>query len=456
MTLRGSLCRMLQSAHHRLNGYEFPQVFNFLEESQWWSQDLLKSYQGECLGRLIRHAYEKVPYYRRVMERSGLRPVDFNKVEDLIKLPVLTKDQFREHWRELLTVDLDHYKVSFRTTGGTTGEPIRMLLDRTSGAWSGAAFSRGRGWAGYRRGEKLVRLFGGSLGLYPTSLKDKFKSRFFGEVFLPAFELSAGNIERYARKVKESGALYINGYTSALYLFALLLESKGIDLSVKGVFPTAEPLLEPYREKITKVLRAGVFDGYGCGEVNSIAFECESHNGMHITEEHVVVETLVGGKPVVNQPGEITLTELHNYAMPLIRYQNGDIGIISTEPCSCGRGLARLTKIVGRSNDLLVAKDGRLVSGCFAPCLFRNTKGVQQFQIIQESKDFLRLNVVKNENFRDEEMDIIHETIRRSLGEVEIKICYLPEIPVSRSGKLRFVISKVAPDILNSNETITF
>jgi phenylacetate-CoA ligase len=381
------------------------------------------------------------------MKARGLTPNDIRTTDDLEKLPMLDKQTLRDNWKSLVSDEVDPDRVPVRRTGGTTGEPLGIPRDPQNDAYENGAFLRGLGFGKYQQGETLVKLFGGTLGLAPESFCGHVKTWFSGELFLPAFELSQQNVARYIEAIQRSNAGYLRGYASAVYLLSRLVAEAGLKLRLQAVFPTAETLYDHQREAIEKNL-GEVFEYYGCGEVNSVAFECEAHEGLHVSEEHVVFELLREGETTQEGTmGAVTLTTLQNYNMPLIRYQNGDVAIRASHPCPCGRGLGRLARILGRTNDLLRAQDGRLISGAFIPHLFRTTQGIQEVQVIQEREDLLLVKVVKGLEFTAREMELMLEIIQRYLGEVTIRVEYVDCIPTTAMGKLRFVISKVVDRI---------
>lgn len=441
--MRARLYRGLDVIRWRIKNSHVLEVRRLLDESQWWPPERIKAYQDGSLWTLIEYAYNHVPFYRGVMKARGLTPKDIRTTGDLIKLPILDKQTFRDNWKGLVSDEADPDRVPVRRTGGTTGEPLKIARDSRNDGYENGAFIRGLGYGGYQQGEKLVKLFGGTLGLAPESFLSNIKARFSGGIFLPAFELRRENVAEYIAAIQQSKARFLRGYSSAVYLLAKLMAEEGLKLRLQAVFPTAETLHDHQREVIEENL-GRVFESYGCGELNSIAFECGAHQGFHISEEHVYFEVLREGKPVPEgKIGAVTLTTLQNYTMPLIRYQNDDVAICTTAPCPCGRGLRRIAKILGRTNDLLRTKDGCLISGSFIPHLFRVTKGIQQVQVIQETEDLLLVKVVKGPQFTEREMEAMMETIRRYLGEVTVEVQYVDYIPTTEMGKLRFVISRV-------------
>jgi len=449
MGVRAGLYRGLDVVRWQFRDSHVLEARRFAAENQWRSPEQIRDHQDKTLHRLIEHVYKHVPYYRNVMQTRGLTPEDIRTTDDLTKLPVLDKQIFRQRWKEFISDEANPDMVRVRRTGGTTGQPLRIARDPMNAACENAAFYRGLGFSGYRRGEKIVKLFGGSLGLAPESRLTRFKARLSGELFLPAFEVSRENVAEYVRTIQQGRAEFVRGFASAVYLLARWMMEAGLQLRLNAVFSTAEMLYEPQSELITDRL-GEVFEYYGCGEVNSIAFECGMHNGLHVSDEHVFLEALRDGERVLDgEMGAVTLTTLQNYTMPLIRYQNGDVVACTSKACSCGRGLSRILKLLGRTNDLLLARDGRLISGVFMPAFLVRVdmQGVQQVQLIQETQDAIRLKVVRTTAYSIDSLRPLLEVIIRHLGDVKIKVEYVDSIPTAPSGKCRYVISKVGGNL---------
>ncbi len=449
---RSALYRGIHALYLELRGYEHNRRFQFLNESQWWPRQKVEQYQNEQMNEIIRYAYCHVPYYRKVMNERGLKPEDIKTTADLIKMPVLTKDGLRKNWNDLISSEAKNLRITTRHTGGSTGEPLQIAIDQINGAWEAAAYLRGLGFAGFRKGDTVITLFGGSLGLAPTKLSEILKAKLAGEVFLPAFEISKESVGDYVRDILKSKADFLNGYSSAIFLLAQLMKNHGLAVRLKAVFPTAETLYDFQRELIEEVFQCRVFNLYGCGELNSIAFECSAHCGLHITDENVYLEVLHQDEPVPEGTmGALTLTALHNYAMPLIRYQNGDVIALKQIKCSCGRNLSFIQNLFGRSNDLLMATNGQLISGAFIPHLFRTSQGIKEIQVVQESRSNILLRTVKGPKFNEEELAARVSVITKYLGDVVIKVEYVDDIPRTPRGKLRSVISKIEYPLLHVN-----
>ena len=189
-----------------------------------------------------------------------------------------------------------------------------------------------------------------------------------------------------------------------------------------------------------------MFDQYGCGECNGIAYECEAHQGLHITEEHCIIEILdKNGNPVFDEPGRVVLTDLDNNAFPFIRYENGDSAIISSRWCSCGRHSALIKELSGRTKDTIILKDGSEVHGVLFTDMFHelgydNFEYFTRFQIYQQKRgDFeCRLETTGKE-IPSQKLDKIMAALHKFGNHVTIKL--LPKLENDVSGKFRYIIS---------------
>jgi phenylacetate-CoA ligase len=212
-----------------------------------------------------------------------------------------------------------------------------------------------------------------------------------------------------------------------------------------AVFTAAEKLYKFQKEKIESVFECKVFDSYGSNEIRSMAYECEEHNGYHITAENVIIEFIKEGEQASpGELGEIIITDLTNYAMPLIRYRIGDIGIPSDQRCTCGRGLPLMESVEGRSNSFVATKDNRILSSSYFSELLMEFKYIKQFQIIQKSLNSLHINLVCSEEPTYSEVNHLINSIKNSTkDDMEIKVKQIKTISPAKSGKLQLVISEI-------------
>lgn len=447
-SLRASLYRLHWEARSRAGGFGLMQALRFLQESERWERKRIDELRDRKLAALVEQAYARSPHYRRMMDERGVRPADVRGLADLPRLPVLTREILRQHAGALrLRGDAP---VETTATGGTTGSPIRVVRDRAGSVWQRGSYWRGFGWGGLRLGDAFVQLFGGTLGVSRPRRLDRAKSWFSGKHFLPAFELGPQNAAAYLEAIRASGARFLVGYTSAVYLLACHAERSGARIRLEAVFPTAEPLLDGWRATIARAFGAAVLPYYGCGEIQSLGYSCpEAEDPVyHTCDEHsaIEVETRDGGASLVGE-GPFLVTDLDNQALPMLRYRNGDAGALAPPGCRCGRSLGRILRIDGRVNDVLYKSSGDAISGAIGPHAFKMVEGVEQFQIVQSRPGQVRLDIVRLPGYDPAaEEPKIDGIFRQHLGgDAEIDIRYVDSIPRTPAGKVRFIINEVGP-----------
>jgi phenylacetate-CoA ligase len=446
--IRKSLFRLI----HLARGKSTFRNLRELEKSQWLSTEEIMRIQWVKQKNLLNYVYHHVPYYKRIFRNLKLTPTDIKTPEDFRKLPLLTKDDIEKNISQITSVEYSKRDLIKNSTGGSTGKNLRFYNDRKhSGNRDGVAI-RGNRWAGLDIGVKHAYLWGSP---FDISLQNNIKNRIYkkiqgGGLFLSSYDLSENNMFFYAKKLSQYKPKVVIAYSSPLYLFANFIEENKIDkINIKSIISSAEVLYEYQREKFESVFQCEVFDRYACREFGSIAHECSEHSGLHIHAEHVYLEYLTsdGNSAMPGETGELIVTDLDNYGMPFIRYRIGDIGVPSERKCNCGRGLPLMEKVEGRTFDIIIGSNGRRVGGTFWTLLLRTAvKGIDQFQVIQESSKKLNIKIVVNPQFKSEYIGILTNRIHEYLGkDLGINFGIVDEIKPSPSGKFRFVISNVSP-----------
>lgn len=421
-------------------GTRIQKYLKWLEKTQWWKPEELEELQNKRLRALIKHAYENVPYYHDLFKRLNLKPDDIKTKEDLQKLPFLTKDTIRRNLPYLLARNIPKSELMVRYSSGSTGEPLKYYMDKESYSHGWAQTFRCWGWAGYRIGDPYIKI------THPrnTYLK-KMQDILMNCTLIPAFDINDRTIGTIVEKIVRVRPKLIRGFASSVYILAKLIEKEGLNVHVDAVMTTGDTLLPNYRRLIESQFNSEVFDAYG-GEGTPVAYECEQHDGYHIASEGVIVEIIKDYEVVHSDKeiGEVVLTNLTNYAMPLIRYRIKDLASISEDYCPCGRGLPMIKSIEGRSTDIIVTPDGRLLTAHFFSTYLKYIEGIEQYQIVQEGPNNILIKIVKNDKFTDRDLEYIEtETNKRIGGEMDIEIKFVDSIPPTRSGKRRYVISKV-------------
>ena len=223
--------------------------------------------------------------------------------------------------------NISEMTVSWTKTGGTTGEPMRIGKNRECKAWEAMCLERGFKWGGKTADEPAIRLTGGTLGIDKTSFASRVGNMFRGDLFLPAFELRSENAMSYFEKIRQSQSRFLVGYASAIYRFAMLAQELDQEVRLTAVFPTAELMLPEWEEGIRNTFKCSVLPYYGCGEVNALGFSAPQSEGYLVPEEHALIEVMqADGTAQLYGEGRFLVTDLDNYAMPIIRYANGDAG----------------------------------------------------------------------------------------------------------------------------------
>ncbi len=421
-------------------GYRAIKVFDFLTQSQWFSKEKLWWYQYEKVKRLLKYAYVNIPYYRRTMDESGFRPDEFKSLDDITHLPILDKQTIRENHQDIFYRQINRFHVKESFTGGSTGEPLKYRRDMNTIAWSDAALLRGKKWANYNIGLPLAHFK--TIGR--PSVRGRIRESLIRIHSFPAFSREQEIIENMVR-IKKIGPYCLESYATTLYRIASVCSKHGVDgLAIPAIFSTGEMLYPHQRTLIERQFNGRVFDYYGCNEIGCFAHECCEYHSKHISDEHVIIETVdADGKRVVGQQGEIVVTDLDNYAMPFIRYRVGDVGVISEEACGCGRKSTILKRLEGRTGDFLRTSEGDIVPPIIIMTTFRNIKGIQKYQVIQTEIGRLDLVIEKNSLFSEMELLFMVRELKTLLGEgTVINVREEGMKPTSR-GKFRTIISKI-------------
>jgi phenylacetate-CoA ligase len=397
---------------------------------------------------MISYAYKNVPYYHKLFNELKLEPNDITKIDDLEKLPILTKDVIKENWGDFKPFNLKTMKYYVNSTGGTTGTPFKYRLLKYDRFYSGAMLYRGWGYAGYELGDKMVLLAGSSLDIGSRSFIIKKAHEISRNLRkLSSFDMNSEDLLKYAKVINSFRPKYLRGYASSINFFADFIRKNDVEIiSPFGVFTTAEKLLPKMRRNIEDAFGCDVYDGYGLNDGGVSAYECPEHNGLHIDTERSIMEVVDGTGSQMNEGvGSILATSLHNYAMPFIRYDTGDLGCISEDVCSCGRDSRLLENVIGRQHvgDMLQTPEGKFIHGMFIDMLFDRVDKVTEFQIIQTKIDKIIIKIVPKDGFDEKQLDMIREIINRKSNQWSIEFRFVDKIERTNAGKYKFIISEL-------------
>ncbi len=436
------LNRCVFIAAHEAGNLSFYPTYRRLVRDQWRKFDALQGDQDRQLRHMVDFAYRNVLYYHRLFNRLRLKPDDFRTVRDLEKLPLLSKEIINKNPDDFKPQYLNRIKFSRAATGGTTGVPLEYRLSSYDRFLGGALLYRGWGYAGFRLGDPMVFLAGASLDIGTRSaLVTRAHELARNLKKLSSFDMGDREMADYARVINAFRPRFIRGYASSLYFFAGWLERHDLRVhSPAGVFTTSEKLYPAMREKIAATFDCPVFDTYGLDDGGVAAFECEEHAGKHIDTERSVMEVVDSdGRQVEDGEGRIIATSLHNYAMPFLRYDTGDEGHVTAEPCACGRGYKVLKDVNGRTVDVLITPEGRSIHGWFFLYIFWELRGVREYQVVQETLERIVIKIVRDESFDERQLDRIRQVVRSRSEGWDLDIRFVDAIERTGSGKYKFI-----------------
>lgn len=423
------------------------QVYHLMElrRNQWLKSSEIQEIQRKRLRAIIEYAYHNIEFYHEKLKAVGVKPDDIRTLNDLPKLPTTTKSEVREGFRRgsILRKGLNLSRCKLARTSGSSGDPMTIVYDEKAEDFQKAVAIRSFMEAGGRYRDKWVMI----TSPQRAAAKKRWFQRFglFSPIYLSLFD-SADTHVSMLRKIKPD---IIQGYSSSLELIARAIHEKGIsDIKPRVVIGTAEVLSDEVRRFINTAFNLKMFDQFGGVEIGRSAWECEEHSGYHMDVDALAMEFVKNNEHVAHgERGRLLYTSLYNYAMPLIRYDVGDVCVPTDELCPCGRGLPLMKHIEGRVDDFVVTPSGRIFSPIIWTIMMRDISGIAQFKILQKTKRDIIVQMVKDSGFSSATQAQIRDRIANVLGEeIEVGIELVEEIPKDKAGKIRSVVSEVRID----------
>ncbi|MFH1621465.1 MAG: glycosyltransferase [Patescibacteria group bacterium] len=438
--------------HHWMISFNGYQYYKDLKRSQWLKTKEIKEYQEKRLRALLVHAYNKVSYYREQFDAVGLKPEDIQHMEDLPRLPIITKKIIKENiYQGLMAVDYDRSKAQRVTTSGSTGEPLVVYAEKKQLELRWAATLRSLEWTGYHFGDRQIRLWHKYLGMKGIEVfKEILDAKMSRRKFVPAYEIDDSALEGFVHTIMRYKPVILDGYAESYNLIARYLRNYNYHgWKPKGIMSSGQSLSPESRKIVEEGFGCKVFDKYGAREfAGGTAYECEYGMGYHVVAEGTIIEIIKDGR--IAQPGEIgevVITDLSNYIMPLIRYSIGDLAvqIDSSVPCPCGRGLPRIGQIWGRVQAIIIGTQNQMIPGTFFARLFADYDyAVKRFQVVQEEFGSVTLKIVKASQYTNEVITHAEYQMKKHMGEdLKINIEFVDEVALGRTGKRQHSVSKL-------------
>jgi len=429
------------------NGQEF---YRFLRNAQWNPIEKNREIQSELLFNIVDYAANNIPYYQKIVERNGIAYSKATIYDDLRKFPILTKVIIRREFGNLYKPRSSNWY--YEATGGSTGEFVKLVQDYDYKMKMMLVKRWQKEWAGVHVGETEIKLWASERDLLQGSLhwRNRLDNYFRNVTLLNAYKLDRARMMKYVDIINRKRPKLILAFVQSIYELARFIEENEIAVHTPNAIMTSAGVLYPqFREKIESVFKCKIFDRYGSREVGDVSCECDRHDGHHVSMFNAHVEIL--GKDMMpcgeEETGEIYVTLLTNFTMPLIRYQMGDVATYTEHRCSCGRGLPLIKNIVGRTNCILRTRKSVLdsVSIMSVFCGHPKLDSIVKFQVIQKKADLISVKVVVNdlEHWKKDKA-VLDDKLRRILGE-DVKYEYelLDDINPLRSGKYQYIISEL-------------
>jgi len=427
--------RGLQLARRRY-GAETAQLVRTALERERWSQDQWEAWRSKRLGRLLTRACCRAPYYRR----AGLDPSI-----PLSDWPLLDKQVLRTRASEFLADDLQPDALPIERTSGTTGTPLKLWRSRrTTRARYALYEARHRHWYGVKRADRWA-MVAGQMVTAQSSVRPPYWvwNASMRQLYVSSYHLAPDQAAASVREIARRGCRYAWGFPSSLEALARTVLENEIACPLDAVVTHAEPLSACARRLISQAFQCPVYETYGMVELAAAAGECEA-GALHLFPEFGIAEVL-GDDGVVRThgEGELVATGLLDLDMPLVRYRTGDRVRISRSPapCRCGRTLPILDAVEGRTDDILVALDGRPVGRL--DVVFKGELGIREAQIVQVAQDEILLRVAPTTGYcREAERKMIC-ALEDRLGRVRVRVSTMAQIPRGPNGKFRAVVNRI-------------
>ena len=434
----------------RANGHRASVLerFGTLGRFDFFSAELAEERRGQMLAALLQFARESVPRFRRALPDEPIQP---RNARDLLqRVPVMRRADIQA---DPASFTADSVPSVDDHTGGSTGTPMTFKVDRATQQAREASLMWANNLAGWRPGHRIAMLWGSDRDA-KSALRDwRLNLRWWIDNmrWYNAFKMGEAEMAAFHRAMTRFRPHLLVAYAGSLDVYAHYLESiphrgSRIPYPLISLVSSAEVLAPHVRERVERTFGKPVFDRYGNREAGAIAAECEAHQGLHVNEHDFIVEI---DSPNPNQePGPLLITYLANRAMPLIRYDTGDLAVWAKGVCSCGRTSRRLARIVGRQSDTIRTASGHLIHGEYFTHVLYGADGVQAFQFVQETLMRYRLRVVGSADAAQQQL------WRQKIVQIldpgsELIIEFVSDLPTLASGKRRFTLSLVESSDVN-------
>ena len=423
-----------------------------LKKSQWWTKEKIQKYQDQKLSELLKHASKNVPYYHSLFRKLNVDYNEFSSVDDLAKLPLLSKEEVRRNGDRFKATNFPKYKFMCVKTGGTAGTPLNVFVNK--GVWDVVHLTFFKAYLDrflLNSNDKYV-ILRRTQSKYNTPRK-YYEYGLFSKILVlfPSF-MNNTNIKNYVKKIQNYKPFCIITYPSIITKLAIYMRRNKIPpfKNLKLISCSVENLHDWQRNKLEEFFNCRVSSIYGHAESATLAATCEKSNYFHFFPEYGITEIVGKDNNLITtegSKGEIIATGFINNIFPLIRYRTGDIGVYTEKKCRCGRNYQIIKSIQGRKQEYLISKDGSILPVISTGLYYffsENLKNFMVSQIIQENEGELVLNIVKDENFDEINVSKVVKKFGKRFGtDFNLNICYKDNIKQGRRGERIYFIQKL-------------
>ena len=415
--------------------------------SQYYNKIKLKDLVNDLFIRLVRETLVHVPYIQNLHKQGMINLNSIKNIDDITKFPILEKETVRSDPDFFVAQNIKSRSLKIISTSGTTGTTLKIFVDNESRRRNYAFFVRSKIWAGVKDRDLSITFAGRTIVPHEQTKPPFWRYNMMMNNYLfSSYHLSEKNYYSYVQKITKIRPMLIDSYPSAIYVLAQFMKNNNISgIYPKAIITSSETLYEYQRNEIEDVFKCKIFDQYGAAEQVSFINQCE-FGTYHVNPEYGYVEVIRsdGKHALPGEEGRLICTSFTNKAMPLVRYDIGDIVVLSEKTsCQCGRCFDIIERIHGRNDDLIKLKDGRII-GRLDP-IFKGLISIKEAQIIQTDYDHILIKIVPSRIYNKErdEQFLKNELTKRTGKFIRITFEYTQCIPKTNAGKFRSVISQV-------------
>jgi phenylacetate-CoA ligase len=394
------------------------------------SREDLQALQLMSLKRILEHAYASVPYYRGVFDRAEVLPGQISTLDDITRIPITTKDDLRSlPMCERLSSACSPGQLRMHSTGGTSGQPMEFCCDKCCDDLRSSVLYRMYIVNGYRPNDTIA-----NLQFYPLQPNLLRRIGLLRRVAIP-FDLP---LDRQLEMLLAVKPQVLEGYPSRLSMLSAKTLERGIDtLRPRLIFTNSETLTENMKQSILSAFRVQPTNVYDSWEYGVVAWECTEHRGLHINADHFIVEVLRNGKVVDDgAEGELVITDLHNRAMPLIRYAIGDVAVKTTRLCNCGLTFPLIESVLGRTSEKIFLADGTaitVITQLFG--IIEDCPAIREYQVVQNTAGSLDISIICDDTFTSGAQEHFRNRVVTAFKLDNVTIARVQSIERSKAGK---------------------